>query len=311
MNPTEGRITSHGVMSALIEVGAGFHPDLTGRENIFLNGAILGMKKERIRKKFDEIVEFSGLGDFIDTPVKRYSSGMYARLGFSVAAHVEPEILIVDEVLSVGDYVFQKKCAERMKSIVKDGVAIVFVSHNPRAIMEMCERCILLDHGKILAHGPAAEVVREHLNRGQTEAAQRNVDGISISRAVFHGRNGQALRFESGEKATLNIDITARRAYEHLSIALVMHDASMYTIFETSTELLTCSSFSIKEGQTKRIAFELNLHLGQGTYHLNCYLGEHATNRLYDSLSPAATIYVQSCRDVLGIANLYPAAVIE
>ncbi len=311
MNPTEGRITSHGVMSALIEVGAGFHPDLTGRENIFLNGTILGMKKDRIKKKFDEIVEFSGLGDFIDTPVKRYSSGMYARLGFSVAAHVEPEILIVDEVLSVGDHVFQKKCVERMKSIVKEGVAVVFVSHNLWAIIEMCEQCILLDHGRILAHGPAAEVVREHLNRGQTETARTNVDGISISRAVFRGRNGQGLRFESGEKATLDIDITASRAYEHLSIALVMHDASMYPIFETSTELLTCSGFSIKEGQTKRITFELNLHLCQGTYHLNCYLGEHATNRLYDSLTPAATIYVQSCRDMLGIANLYPSAVVE
>ena len=222
---------SHGTMSARIEVGAGFHPDLTGRENIFLNGAILGMKKDRIKKKFDEIVEFAGLGDFIDTPVKRYSSGMYARLGFSVAAHVEPEILIVDEVLSVGDYVFQKKCAERMKSIVKDGVAIVFVSHNLRAIMEMCEQCILLDHGKILAHGPAAEVVREHLDRGQTETARRNWTAFLFPAPVSRPQRAGAT-IESGEKATLNIDITAGRAYEHLFIAVVMHDASMYAILD-------------------------------------------------------------------------------
>ena len=121
MKPTKGNITVNGTLSALIEVGAGFHPDLTGRENIFLNGTILGMKKEQIIKKFDEIVDFSGLADFIDTPVKRYSSGMYARLGFSVAAHVDPEILVVDEVLSVGDYAFQNKCIAKMKSILSSG----------------------------------------------------------------------------------------------------------------------------------------------------------------------------------------------
>ncbi len=312
MNPTEGRIVSHGVVSALIEVGAGFHSDLTGRENIFLNGTILGMKKDQIRKKFDEIVEFSGLGDFIDTPVKRYSSGMYARLGFSVAVHVDPDILIVDEVLSVGDHVFQKKCAEKMKSVVKDGVTIVFVSHNLRAIVEMCDQCILLDHGSIAAHGPAPEVVNAHLNRGQTTGtAQRKADGVSISRAVFRGQNGKALQFESGEKAVFDVDITAKKAYEHLTVALAVHDAGMYTVFETSTELLTCSGISIKEGQTKRVTFELNLHLCQGTYHFNCYVGEHATDRLYDGLSPAATIYVQSCRDIFGIANLYPTAIVE
>ncbi len=311
MNPTEGRIVSHGAVSALIEVGAGFHPDLTGRENIFLNGTILGMKKNQIKKKFDEIVEFSGLEDFIDTPVKRYSSGMYARLGFSVAVHVDPEILIVDEVLSVGDHVFQKKCAEKMKSVVKEGVTVVFVSHNTRAIVEMCDRCILLDHGRIAACGPAAEVVNAHLNRRQTWDAQRKVDGVSISGAAFRGQNGRALQFESGEKAIFDIDVTAGKAYEHLSIALTLHDAGMYPVFETSTELLTCSGFSIKEGQAKRITFELNLHLGQGTYHVNCYLGEHATNQLYDALSPAATIYVQSCRSIFGIANLYPTAVVE
>jgi lipopolysaccharide transport system ATP-binding protein len=187
----------------------------------------------------------------------------------------------------------------------------VFVSHNLRAVMEMCDRCLLLDHGSILACGPAAETVREHLNRGQIESARKGVDGISISRAVFRGRNGEGLQFESGEKAVFDIDITAKRACEHLSVALAMYDSSMYAVFETSTELLTCSGISMKEGETKRIAFELNLHLGQGTYHLNCYLGEHATNQLYDARSPAATIYVQSRRDILGIANLYPTAVIE
>jgi len=311
MKPTEGKLLVAGKLSALIEISAGFHPDLTGRENVFLYGTILGMRKEQIKERFDRIVEFSGLGDFIDTPVKRYSSGMYARLGFSVAAHVDPDILLVDEVLSVGDYVFQNKCAERMKSVLKEGVTIIFVSHNLRAVVEMCNRCILLDHGRILAHGTAAEVVQEHLNRGQTEAALRDQSGISIASAVFRGRNGGAAQFESGEKAIFDIDITANKTYEQLSVAITMTDSSMYKVFETSTELLTSSGFSIKGGETKRITFELNLHLGQGTYHLNCYLGQHATEQLYDALSPAATIYVKSCRDILGVVNLYPAAIVE
>ena len=127
MKPTTGHITVTGKLSALIEVGAGFHPDLTGRENIYLNGTILGMKKAEIDRKFDAIVEFSGLADFIDTPVKRYSTGMYARLGFSVAAHVDPDILIVDEVLSVGDVVFQNRCLERMNTILRSGATVIFV----------------------------------------------------------------------------------------------------------------------------------------------------------------------------------------
>ncbi len=134
MRPTKGRITVRGRLSALIEVSAGFHQDLTGRENIYLNGAILGLKRDEITRRFDEIVAFSGLEAFIDTPVKRYSSGMFARLGFSVAAHVDPEVLLVDEVLSVGDYSFQRKCIERMDQIILNGTTVVFISHNLRAV---------------------------------------------------------------------------------------------------------------------------------------------------------------------------------
>src|SRR6266852_1854893 len=144
MKPTKGTLHVRGTLSALIEVSAGFHPDLTGRENIYLGGAVLGMSRQRIRAKFDEIVAFSGLAEFIDTPVKRYSSGMFTRLGFSVAAHVDPDILIVDEVLSVGDFVFQRKCVERMNAVLASGTTVVFVSHNLRAIAELCPRSILL-----------------------------------------------------------------------------------------------------------------------------------------------------------------------
>ena len=140
LKPTRGVMRVNGKLSALIEVGAGFHQDLTGRQNIYLNGTILGMSRAEIGKKFDQIVAFSGLEEFLDTPVKRYSTGMYARLGFSVAAHVDPDILIVDEVLSVGDYAFQNRCMERMKEVVRSGAAVMFVSHNLHAVVSLCTR---------------------------------------------------------------------------------------------------------------------------------------------------------------------------
>ena len=136
--PSSGKINMNGCFSALIELGAGFHPELTGRENIFLNGTILGMRKQEIQTRFDEIVDFAGIGKFLDTPVKRYSSGMYARLGFSVAAHIDPDILLVDEVLAVGDMAFQKKCYDRMVDLIKKGTTLIFVSHNIRAIQKVC-----------------------------------------------------------------------------------------------------------------------------------------------------------------------------
>ena len=163
--PTTGEIKMQGRVGSLLEVGTGFHPELTGRENIYLNGAVLGMRKKEIEKKFDEIVEFSGIGQFLDTPVKRYSSGMYVRLAFSVAAHLEPDILIVDEVLAVGDIEFQKKCLGKMEEVTKkEGRTVLFVSHNMGAIKELCSRTILLENGKIKEVGETFQVVHNYIN---------------------------------------------------------------------------------------------------------------------------------------------------
>lgn len=165
--PTSGRIEIDGRVASLLEVGTGFHPELTGRENIFLNGAILGMTRAEIRRKFDEIVNFAEIEKFLDTPVKRYSSGMYVRLAFSVAAHLEPEILVVDEVLAVGDLAFQKKCMGKMGEVSqKDGRTILFVSHNMQAILELCDRGILLDCGSVIADDSTAVVTNRYINRG-------------------------------------------------------------------------------------------------------------------------------------------------
>jgi len=163
--PTEGEIVLRGRVGSLLEVGTGFHPELTGRENIFLNGAILGMKRAEIARKFDQIVEFAGVGRFIDTPVKRYSSGMYVRLAFSVAAHMEPDILIVDEVLAVGDAEFQKKCLDKMEEVTKkDGRTILFVSHNMVAVERLCKKAVWLENGKVRDIGETRKIVHEYLH---------------------------------------------------------------------------------------------------------------------------------------------------
>lgn len=160
--PTEGEAHIYGRVASLLEVGTGFHPELTGKENVFMNGAILGMTRAEIKKKYDEIVSFAEIERFLDTPVKRYSSGMYVRLAFAVAAHLDPEILIVDEVLAVGDLVFQKKCLGKMSEVAKGGRTVIFVSHNMEAIQKLCTRAILLHEGKVVMEGSTDEVIREY-----------------------------------------------------------------------------------------------------------------------------------------------------
>lgn len=171
--PTLGQIKLYGRVASLLEVGTGFHPELTGRENIFLNGSLLGMSRKEIEHKFDEIVAFAEVGKFIDTPVKRYSSGMYVRLAFAVAAYLEPEILLVDEVLAVGDASFQRKCLDKMKDVGQHGRTVLFISHNMSAITRLCPRTILLDEGRVLQDGPSHQVVGTYLKSGLGTTAAR------------------------------------------------------------------------------------------------------------------------------------------
>ncbi|MGI6740050.1 MAG: ABC transporter ATP-binding protein [Brevefilum sp.] len=168
--PTSGVVKVKGRIGSLLEVGTGFHPELTGRENVFLNGAILGMRKDEVQRKFDEIVDFAGVEKFIDTPVKRYSSGMYVRLAFAVAAHLDPEILVVDEVLAVGDAEFQKKCLGKMGDVAGEGRTVLFVSHNMAAINSLCGKTFLINNGKIAANGDTPSVIEKYLNSGKQES---------------------------------------------------------------------------------------------------------------------------------------------
>ena len=185
--PTKGTVTVRGRVGSLLEVGTGFHPELTGRDNIYLNGAILGMKRSEIERKFDEIVAFSEVEQFIDTPVKRYSSGMYLRLAFAVAAHMEPEILVVDEVLAVGDAEFQKKCLGKMGDVAQQGRTVLFVSHNMSAILRLTHESIVLDKGRLLLRAPSTQAVDFYLSSGHAHAGERfwDEDEVSISAAPF------------------------------------------------------------------------------------------------------------------------------
>lgn len=206
MEPTAGTVRTNGTIGALIEVSAGFHPDLTGRQNVFLQGAIMGMRKAEVARKFDEIVEFSGIRDFIDTPVKRYSSGMNARLGFSVAAHLEPDILIIDEVLAVGDAQFQQKAFGRIKQMATAGAPVVLVSHQLDRIAELCTKAILLERGEVRTTGSAMHCINAYLhgmsNRGQVDGDQ---PGIEFRRLL--APDGQAVH--SGQELRVIVAGTA------------------------------------------------------------------------------------------------------
>lgn len=206
--PTTGRVELYGRIGSLLEVGTGFHPELTGRENVFLSGAILGMKRDEIERKFDEIVAFSEIEKYIDTPVKRYSSGMYLRLAFSVAIHLDPEILMVDEVLAVGDSAFQHKCLDKMEEIRQQGRTILFVSHNMAAVTRICERAIWLDKGRVLNDGPAQKVVSDYLTSGLNIGAEREWQDLSESpgNEVVRLRRVRVCTEEG--KTTTTIDIT-------------------------------------------------------------------------------------------------------
>jgi len=306
LKPTQGTIRVNGSLSALIEVGAGFHPDLTGRQNIYLNGAILGMKRAEITKRFDQIVAFSGLEEFLDTPVKRYSTGMYARLGFSVAAHVDSDILIVDEVLSVGDYVFQNKCMERMKEVLNSGAAVIFVSHNLHAVASLCTRVVLLDHGRVIREGGPQEVIGAYLNNVRCEPEDRPQQDAYVSKLVIRDEQGPRIRFEAGDDAWLEFEVKANRRSERLSLTVFLKDESDYLFFGTSTERLGHPAFTLDAGESVRCTFRLKLHLARGAFYVGAAVYRYDNEKTYDVRFPMGTLFVTSDKDVRGIANLYP-----
>lgn len=214
VTPTSGRVGVRGRVGSLLEVGTGFHPELTGRENIFLNGAILGMKRSQIRKRFDEIVDFSEVGQFLDTPVKRYSSGMTVRLGFSVAAHMEPDVLIIDEVLSVGDQAFQNKCMGKATELGNQGRAILVVSHNLAAISNICSRALLLDHGSIALDSDPKQAIERYLQGMRVDSARVNWEPASAPSSDDVRLSSVSIRNSHLESSGNQVDIDQPIAIE-------------------------------------------------------------------------------------------------
>ena len=224
LKPNRGEYRINGRVSALIEVGAGFHPDLTGRENIYLNGTILGMKKSEIKAKEEAIIDFSGVEQFIDTPVKRYSSGMTARLGFAVAANMEPDVLLVDEVLSVGDARFRQKCVTHMRELMKSDVTIIFISHVLDQVRNLCPRTIVLDRGAVAFEGPSDSAIRKYLDILETGSGQHaqanNVAAEVTDMRICNGQGEEVLAWNVGEPGILEVDVVLHRAFRDFALLL-------------------------------------------------------------------------------------------
>jgi len=245
-DPTQGQITIHGRVGSLLEVGTGFHPELTGRENIFLNGAILGMKRAEIKRHFDEIVDFAEVGRFLDTPVKRYSSGMYVRLAFAVAAHLEPEVLLIDEVLAVGDAAFQRKCLGKMGDVAKQGRTVVFVSHNMTAVSTLCDRSVLLEDGKASFIGDTEQAVQRYLQHGNEQTPVALADradragsgsvrltGITIQNA----EQPEQTYIQSGDRLRVTIRYESDQPVKRPRFLVGIYDPMNLPLFRLDTQV--------------------------------------------------------------------------
>ncbi len=280
--PTAGRIEILGRVGSLLEVGTGFHPELSGRENIFLNGSILGMTRREISRKFDEIVAFAELERFIDTPVKRYSSGMYIRLAFAVAAHLEPEILLIDEVLAVGDAAFQKKCLGKMGEISRHGRTILFVSHNTAAMLNLCQRGILIERGRVAADGPIEPVIQQYL-RGLRVATPwdlrqcREREGrgrVRFTRVSFENEQGQPVeQGVSGRPLVIALDYEAEdgQPLPNCRASVAFYDGLGQTLFNCSSELVIRDPLDLPPRGTLRCLIP-QLPLSQNHYVLTLFL---------------------------------------
>jgi lipopolysaccharide transport system ATP-binding protein len=300
--PSRGHVALHGRVGSLLEVGTGFHPELTGRENVRLNGSILGMSRREIARQFDAIVDFSGVEKFLDTPVKRYSSGMYVRLAFAVAAHLNPEILIVDEVLSVGDAEFQKKCLGKMEEVAHNGRTVIFVSHTMTAIARLCTRAILLAGGQVSFDGPAAQTVSRYLeaSKGQstsenghlTRAGAVNPHEAHITEAWLERDNRRVNSFLSDDDGASVVLVVKAPQAGRLAVELVLRDQDSTPVAFAASGLLTGKDFTLDAGtHTFRCALP-KLALAQGRYSLDLLIAESGV-RLIDSIEAALTFTIE------------------
>jgi lipopolysaccharide transport system ATP-binding protein len=292
--PTSGSAVVRGRIGTLLEVGTGFHPELTGRENIFLSGAIAGMRKEEIRRKFDAIVDFAEMSQFLEVPVKRYSSGMYVRLAFAVAAHLEPDILLIDEVLAVGDASFQKKCLSRMEAAAQQARTVLFISHNLGAIRQLCPRSILIDHGQLVQDGPTPDVLRRYnellcrlevdANTNLRDRLNRSTGAVRFTDVSVEDAHGdKKWDFRAGETVRLRTTYHVFESVPNLRYFFSLESATHYETITSVSEIV--SPEPLTAGTTYSIVLELPaIDLRAGDYGVRFWLGT-ADGRSYDVLT--------------------------
>jgi lipopolysaccharide transport system ATP-binding protein len=316
VQPTSGRAEVRGRMGSLLEVGTGFHPELSGRENVYLNGSILGMTRREIARKFDEIVAFAGVEQFLDTPVKRYSSGMYVRLAFAVAAHLEPEILVVDEVLAVGDQAFQQKCTQQMRSVGRGGRTVIFVSHNMPAVQNLCSRCVWLKGGHVMADGPAASVI-EAYNRDVADVGGAEVDltnhrgrtpdsVVAMRRVrIMDDADHRLPAVQMRGTARIEVEFEMSEPLVDVTLGVVVKDPYHSPIFGINNKVTVCPPQPSPLKAGKIVCRLAGLPLMPGTYPLDLYFGSRTQD--FDVVYNAAELTVLPA-DVFGTGKLPPAA---
>jgi lipopolysaccharide transport system ATP-binding protein len=298
--PSGGEIRLRGKVASLLEVGTGFHPELSGRDNIFLNGSILGLSKKEIKAKFDEIVDFSGVEQFLDTPVKRYSSGMYVRLAFSIAAHLDPDILLVDEVLAVGDAQFRDKCIGKMRTVAGEGRTVLFVSHNMAAVQQLCSRAVLLENGEIKADGEVKDVTQSYLmsvkklgEKSLFERKDRTGGDIAkfISIEFFDRDSGEVLNvIDSGRNLEIKIELDSSRVInDSLTVSIVFFNIYGSYMFACQSDAIG-KTFSMQQGKNSFSCMIDRFPLKEGNYFYN--LIAYRGNQILDWVREAGTISV-------------------
>ena len=307
VKPNRGHVRVHGRLAALIEVSAGFHPDLTGRENIYLNAAILGMKKAEVDGKLDEIVAFSGLDDFLDTPVKRYSSGMYARLGFSIAAHVDPEILLIDEVLSVGDITFQQKCMDRIQSVAKNGTTIIFISHNLQSVQTLCPQTLYLRGGQMVQLGATLDVIKEYVGAAKGMEPLPHTPVIIDQVVLCDERGAPAHSFGPGETAELRLTVKSREPLGECLLGFLVHRATDgLPICDYNLPLVEVGKQAEGNGKEIRLSIKFDTNLLRGLYVCSLHVLHHRRATFLCRVNAIATFSVEERISWQGVSHLNP-----
>jgi lipopolysaccharide transport system ATP-binding protein len=306
LRPTTGHCAVRGRTGALIEVAAGFHPDLTGRENIFLQGAIMGMKRQDIATRLDSIIDFAGVSAFIDTQVKRYSSGMNARLGFSIAAHLDPEVLIIDEVLSVGDAAFQQRCVQRMREFRDRGVSIVFVSHNLQAVSELCSHALYL-HRAVQKIGTANDVI-SYYTRSSISDSGHEGEAVRILSSQLLTPSGTPVDdapLAPHTRMTLQVSYRAQETVSDVVLGFLLYRSTDNTVvYHGNHSTNGTQGVTLPAGEAVTVNFDFRAHLTRGQYHLGCHVWHTPTQQVLTRRVPAAAFTITEHHTYSGLADL-------